>query len=103
MIFEFRKMLNEEFDPDSAYTYFVLDHFTGPKSQEELDQLQVDTKRKWFNPLKVRDIGPGVVHNMPCSVCWDSKAVLDLNTGMFQPCWTCQSKGYILKKRWFKK
>jgi Zn finger protein HypA/HybF involved in hydrogenase expression len=39
-------------------------------------------------------------HNMPCAVCWKESAVLQMQEGIFQPCWTCQSKGYrVVKKR----
>lgn len=41
-----------------------------------------------------------VVHNMPCAVCRDEKAVYSCNTGVFHPCWTCQWRGYRLIRRW---
>ena len=46
--------------------------------------------------IKVDDFGgaPVAEHNMPCSVCRVEKAVLDLGTGRFEPCWKCQSQGW---------
>jgi|SRR5882724_5539791 len=38
-------------------------------------------------------------HDQCCHVCWTQKAVLDMNTGVFHPCWTCQKKGWRLAKR----
>jgi len=45
-------------------------------------------------------------HNMPCSVCMRESAVLDLPTGVFLPCWSCQIKGWRTARlprwiRWF--
>lgn len=48
------------------------------------------------------DGGPWARHNMPCPVCDDEKAILDLNTGIFQPGGKCQMQGWktIRKRRW---
>lgn len=46
--------------------------------------------------------GPVATHNMPCAVCRDRKAVLNMNTGIFRPCWECQQDGWsILRKPWW--
>lgn len=49
-----------------------------------------------------------VNHNFPCPVCKINHAVYVTNTGIFQPCWDCEKKGYkIIKitksKSWFSK
>lgn len=52
------------------------------------------------------DGGPWAVHNQPCAVCGERKAVLDLNLGVFTPCWPCMEKGWDLKcsrPRWWQK
>lgn len=48
--------------------------------------------------IKVNDFGgsPIAEHNMPCAVCRNSHAVIDLNTGIFHPCWPCQDRQWIL-------
>lgn len=50
------------------------------------------------------DGGPWAEHDQACAICHQRKAVLILNTYVFQPCWTCQSQGYEIrrKKFWFK-
>lgn len=45
-----------------------------------------------FQPTVITDGGPWASHNMPCAVCRKESAVLDLNTGIFHPCFTCQQK-----------
>jgi hypothetical protein len=45
-------------------------------------------------------------HNYPCPVCKVNSAVYVIPTGIFEPCWDCQKKGYkIVKvtkaKSWF--
>ena len=48
-----------------------------------------------FKPT-INDFGgaPFAEHNMPCAICRDEKAVLDLSCGIFRPCWTCQKDGF---------
>jgi len=48
---------------------------------------------------------PFADHNMPCAVCGEKKAVLELWCGRFQPCWECQRKGWKLRKKvvWWKR
>lgn len=40
--------------------------------------------------------GPAATHNMPCAVCRQNHAVLNLSTGIMGPCWTCTGKGYAV-------
>lgn len=42
--------------------------------------------------------GPIANHNYLCAVCRENKAVLDLNTGILQPCWKCQRCHWVIKK-----
>lgn len=42
--------------------------------------------------------GPAAIHNMPCAVCHVRKAVYQCNTGIFQPCWSCQHDTWELRK-----
>ena len=46
----------------------------------------------------VDDFGgaPAATHDMACAVCWKRKAVLDLHTSRFLPCWECQRDGWRL-------
>lgn len=46
--------------------------------------------------------GPAATHNMPCAVCRDRHAVLDLTTGIMQPCWQCQDRGYRVRFSWWR-
>lgn len=41
------------------------------------------------------DGGPWATHDHACSVCHKKHSVIDVGTGLFQPCWDCQSQ------RWF--
>jgi hypothetical protein len=45
------------------------------------------------------DGGPWVKHNMPCSVCHDQSAVYNISTGILEPCWECQRRGFRLCRR----
>lgn len=62
-----------------------------------------------FGPLDitlVSDGGPWAVHNMPCPVCLNRKAVVDLSLGGFGPCWPCRELGWDLvrrRPRWWQK
>jgi len=53
----------------------------------------------------ITDGGPWAKHNMPCPVCGQEPAVLQLWNGIFQPCWKCQKKGIITLQlpRWLMK
>ena len=47
-------------------------------------------------------MGPMATHNYPCTVCRKNHAVLFCNTGVMEPCWECQSKGWVVKRMsWF--
>jgi hypothetical protein len=46
--------------------------------------------------IKVIELGPIAVHNMPCPVCREEHAVLDLSCGIMTPCRKCQKEGYWL-------
>ncbi len=50
----------------------------------ELAKIEVDT----FGGSPVAE------HNMPCAVCRERHAILDLNCGVMLPCWTCQREGF---------
>ena len=46
----------------------------------------------------------GMRHNYVCSVCKDESGVQNCNTGILEPCRTCQQKGYrVIKLTWFDK
>ncbi len=49
----------------------------------------------------IEDWGTGLVceHNMPCSICVENKAVYQMNSGIFYPCWRCQKLGAQLRIR----
>lgn len=61
--------------------------------------------------IVVNDFGgaPFADHNMPCFICGIEPAVYNLNTGIFEPCWKCQGKGWRIVRRstsfrdWLKK
>jgi hypothetical protein len=58
-----------------------------------------------LKPTIVTDGGPWADHNMPCAVCHVNHAVLNLDGYAFEPCWTCQIKGWKLTldvKKWWK-
>lgn len=49
--------------------------------------------------------GPAAEHDMPCAVCRQAPAVLDLSIGVFRPCWKCQESWNmahrpVLMPRW---
>lgn len=47
--------------------------------------------------------GPIATHNYLCSVCREYKGVLDLRTGILQPCWKCQKQYKTVRLNWFYK
>lgn len=51
--------------------------------------------------VQINDYGgaPVADHNMPCAVCQTEPAMLDLNSGVFHPCWMCQRSDHDLV-RW---
>jgi hypothetical protein len=53
-------------------------------------------------PLEVTllsDDGSWAVHDMPCPVCLDRKAVVDLSGGGFGPCAECSRAGWELRQQ----
>jgi len=50
--------------------------------------------------IEVNDYGgaPFASHNMPCPICREKPAVLSMNEGTFQPCWSCQRTGWVTVK-----
>ena len=47
--------------------------------------------------IKYFDYGMGFTHNMPCCVYPDNQpAVLNCNTGVFEPSWAAQNNGWRL-------
>lgn len=55
----------------------------------------------------MHDSGLIVVHDYSCPVCREGKAMLELNTGLMQPCHVCQQDGYKVVKNeilpWYKR
>lgn len=51
-----------------------------------------------LSPTIQTDGGPWARHNMSCPVCSVRVAVLDLDDGTFHPCWSCQEKGWELRR-----
>lgn len=39
------------------------------------------------------------LHNYPCPICRQETAVFQCNEGYFKPCWTCQSAGWVVRRR----
>lgn len=58
---------------------------------------------KVHDPVIKTDGGPWAEHDYACMVCLERHAMLDLNTGMFQPCWTCQTDGWKLTHHWWRR
>lgn len=60
---------------------------------------------KLFKPTINTFAGSPVAdHDMPCAVCRENHAVLNLNEGIFLPCWQCRAKGFRLRfqpRRWW--
>jgi ribosomal protein L37AE/L43A len=43
-------------------------------------------------------------HNYLCAVCKELSAVQNTSTGILEPCWECQKRGYaLIKKTWIDK
>jgi len=51
---------------------------------------------KLRKPNIFTDGGPWAEHDQACCVCHVRHAVLNLNSGHFQPCWQCQGDGWRL-------
>lgn len=54
---------------------------------------------------KVNDFGgaPVAEHDYACPVCWVNKAMLTLNTGVFNPCNDCKASGWEIRRRKLRK
>lgn len=61
----------------------------------ETDVELVETRQ----PQVWTDGGPWAEHDQACAVCSRNPAVLQLWDGVYQPCWSCQSQGWELKRR----
>lgn len=52
----------------------------------------------------ITDGGPWALHNFPCPVCGERAAILNLNTGVFEPCGEDRKNGWMIvqwrHKRW---
>ncbi|MFK5882887.1 MAG: hypothetical protein QM489_00950 [Candidatus Izemoplasma sp.] len=69
-------------------------------------QITHDNLPKGFTSaeVKVKDvnvylIGPAATHDYSCPICRSNHAVLDFSSGVMEPCWSCQSKGWGLIKK----
>lgn len=47
----------------------------------------------------MHDSGMVCQHDYSCPVCRTEHAVMQLHTGVMQPCWVCQTRGFILVRR----
>lgn len=45
-------------------------------------------------PVVFTNGGPWAEHDVVCPVCQVRSAVLDLDFGIYQPCWSCQQMGW---------
>ncbi len=50
-------------------------------------------------PRLYTDGGPWGHHNFPCPVCWDSRAVVNLDGWIAEPCWECQRGGWQIQRK----
>ena len=46
--------------------------------------------------VTVLNYGPAAKHNMPCAIYASSHAVLNMNSGVFEPSWQAQREGWAL-------
>jgi hypothetical protein len=63
---------------------------------DETEKLLADLAKaaELWTPTVATDGGPWAKHNMPCPVCLDNRAVLNIGTGRFDVCWKCQRIGW---------
>jgi hypothetical protein len=68
--------------------------------------MQITDYWNYPNSVQVQDVhvfmhdsGMVSTHDYSCPVCREDHAVLDLSSGIMQPCWSCQEKGYVIIKR----
>lgn len=62
-------------------------------------------KEDLLKPTIVTDGGPWAEHNMPCPVLGTEHAVLELETGIFNPSHKARKEGWMLVKvpKWMKR
>lgn len=63
-------------------------------------QIEVENPEECKPLLTVKVYNGGIYaeHNYPCTVCRENVAILDLSTGIMQPCGRCREAGYSVKK-----
>lgn len=49
--------------------------------------------------IETHDSGLTAEHDYACPVCHEEHAVYQLYGGAFQPCWSCQRRGWLLTRR----
>jgi DNA-directed RNA polymerase subunit RPC12/RpoP len=64
---------------------FLLHKFTHMKQPEETSTAQTNT-------------GPNPDHSYPCPTCWAKRAVYSPKTRLYEPCPSCQEKGFVVLK-----
>lgn len=47
----------------------------------------------------IHDLGIIAEHDVACAVCGENKAVYQWNTMVFEPCWSCQGRGWQISKK----
>lgn len=50
-------------------------------------------------PVINSDGGPWADHDYACPVCQERKAIINLNTGHFNPCDQCRADGWEVRRR----
>ncbi len=61
-------------------------------------EFPVDLKVKDVD-VYIHDSGMIATHDYSCPVCRKNHAILHMNTGIMQPCYTCQEKGYYVVQK----
>ena len=69
-----------------------------PRDHVDVSPLEV------HKPVVHTDGGPWAHHDQACPVCQENHAVLNLNTGRYNPCWACRREGWRTLKlpKWLK-
>jgi len=62
-----------------------------------LEYFSLESRMELFKPT-FEHMGPAMRHNFPCPICLENHAVLDMNQGIFLPCWICQKSHWVLKR-----
>lgn len=70
-----------------------LHECNGPGLPDYPNKVTLKDVNVWMH-----DSGMLAIHDYSCPVCRETSAILDLNTGLMQPCLECQEKGYKLVK-----